>query len=256
MSQYNFFEDIPFAVYESVGNPTVNRKLSLPLGDIDLTDDLYVGNNGKVYAQDNLSTSEEPSVKLINNNTEEYSPVIVEEAPTTKRISKKEQQENAVYIMNNLIKRGFKPHEAAGIVGNLTVESGLNTGAYNPDDVGLPGGGLGGWRGSAFSRLKSFANSQGKSWKDIDSQIDYLVSTINEDVRQRLGKSSDPHSASEAWAHYEKYAGYDGKLSSAKSWQKKNKWNDAQTMKWIQSQHKSRSDYAKEVYSLWKKQNS
>jgi len=38
-------------------------------------------------------------------------------------------------------------------------ESNLNTGAYNPNDVGLPGGGLAGWRGPLFSKLKSYASS-------------------------------------------------------------------------------------------------
>jgi len=31
-----------------------------------------------------------------------------------------------------------------------------------------------------------------------------------------LSKTNDPHSASEAWAYYEKYAGYDGTTKTAK----------------------------------------
>jgi hypothetical protein len=39
------------------------------------------------------------------------------------------------------------------------AESSLNTGSINPNDLGLPAGGLAGWRGENFSKLKAFANN-------------------------------------------------------------------------------------------------
>lgn len=166
-----------------------------------------------------------------------------------------DQQKNAVYIMNYLINVGkYKPHEAAGIVGNLASESSLNPATENPNDLGLPGGGIAGFRGSNFSALKNFANSRGKSWKDMDTQIDYLLSTINKDVANGLSNSTNPYEASEAWAGYERYAGYNWKLSSARSLQKSKGWSDEETLKWIKNQHNTRGSYAEEIYKLWQSQ--
>jgi hypothetical protein len=36
------------------------------------------------------------------------------------------------------------------------------------------------------------------------------------DVRNRLNNSKNPYEASEAWAYYERYAGYDGSTKTAK----------------------------------------
>ena len=168
---------------------------------------------------------------------------------SSRKITTEQQKENAIYIMDNLInKNGFKPHEAAGMVGNLMAESRLNTGSLNSNDLGLPAGGLAGWRGSNFSKLKQFAKNRGKSWTDIDSQLDFLVSSIDSSVRDKLSRSTNPHEASEAWAYYEKYAGYDGTTKTAK----KAGWSQER----VNLEHKNRSDYANEIYELWKSRKS
>ena len=252
--KYNPIED-NFTTFEAVETPKVANKSLLrdlfPLMDNYnfIPQGIYVSDKGEVKAEDNL--------KRMIRDTPEIEEIQESKIPSytgTKNL-KDDQKSNAVYIMNYLINNGqLQPHQAAGIVGSLVRESGLNTGAYNSNDVGLPGGGLAGFRGENFSKLKAYAKNKGKSWKDIDTQLDYILSTIGNTVKDKLSKATNPHEASEAWASYEKYAGYDGKLSSAKSWQKQNGWSDEKTMQWINNEHKKRSDYANEIYELWKTQ--
>ena len=253
MLQYNPIEN-SFVTFESVQPPKV--EYSLPLFDNPLDISNWASRvsekTGNPIVKDNLKDP------LVNDN-----PTQVEiyqqqpsESSTKKSISLSQNEKtNALYIMNYLVNnKEMSAYQAAGIVGNLKRESGLNAGAYNSNDVGLPGGGLGGFRGENFSKLKAFAKNNGKSWKDIDLQLEYIVSTIDNTTGDLLSKATNPREASEAWANYEKYAGYDGKLSSAKKWQKQNGWSDEKTKKWIENEHKVRGDYADEIYKLWKKE--
>lgn len=182
--------------------------------------------------------------------------------PTKKTITSTQQKKNALAIMNSLVKRGYQPHVAAGIVGNLMAESGLNPANYVKSDVGKPGGGLAAWRDDLFRNLQNSAKSQNIPWTNIDFQLNYLHNLLNQnntqmnEVRDKLNKAKTPYEASEAWAYYEKYAGYNHSLASAKSWQKQNKWTDAQTQKWIKDEHAKRGGFAKEFYELWKNQKA
>lgn len=163
-----------------------------------------------------------------------------------------DQKTKALYIMDQLInKYGRNAHEAAGIVGNLIAESKLNTEAYNGNDLGLPSGGIAQWNGSNFSKLKVYAKERGKSWKDLDLQIDFLNSTIDNDVNNRLLSSTNPLEASRAWAYYEKFAGYDGTTKSAQKLKKSKGWTEAQTQNYINKEHAKRGKYSDEIYKLY-----
>ena len=157
------------------------------------------------------------------------------------------KQSTALYIMNSLINKGRRPHEAAGMVGNLLAESDLNPNSINENDLGNISGGIAQWRGSNFARLKAYAKSKGKSWNDLDLQIDFLNNSIDSDVLNRLSKSKDAHQASEAWAYYERYAGYDGTTKTAK----KAKWSQDR----VNEEHNKRSKYSNYVFDLWKSQS-
>ena len=246
--QYDFLND-SFTTFENVETPKVT--LNMPLADnpLDISDwSDRITSNGIPIVKDNINTNKENNEsKLIVNNNQEQS-IKNEDSNEQINLISKSKKEASLQIMNGLIKRGFKPHQAAGIVGNLMAESSLNTGSINPNDLGLPAGGLAGWRGENFSKLKAFANSQGKSWKDIDSQLDFLTSSISSDVKDKLISSKNPHEASEAWAYYERYAGYDGTTKTAK----KAGWSQSR----VDKEHRKRSDYAKEFYELWKSQQA
>lgn len=256
-----------YTTFENVETPRVYQYTN-SLGDsIEIPDVIGVTENGTPLIQNNIQQKSN-SPKMVIDNNPEMEPSVVLQNPETQyvsptpsntksqyKFSNKDQKSTALYIMNYLInQKGIRAHEAAGIVGNLMAESSLNPSSFNGNDLGLPAGGIAGFRGSNFSRLKAFSGSRGKSWKDLDSQIEFLHSLLSENnpqmngVRDRLAASKNPHEASEAWAYYERYAGYDGTTKTAR----KAGWSQDR----INKEHKKRSDYSNEVYNLWKSQKS
>ena len=81
------------------------------------------------------------------------------------------------YLVNDL---EMNRAGAAGVMGNIEQESKFDTNAYNANDNGGPSGGLVQWHNDRFTNLQSYANSIGRSWKDIDSQMGYLAQELNE----------------------------------------------------------------------------
>jgi hypothetical protein len=71
----------------------------------------------------------------------------------------------------SLLRRGYSEAAAAGIVGNLVVESGMRPTV--PGDQGTSFG-LAQWHAERFDALKAFAGRQGKSWTDPETQLDFL----------------------------------------------------------------------------------
>lgn len=235
--QYDFLDNNFFNTYTSVETPEV--KLEMPL----LDDPLDISEWSSRVTSSGVPIVK-PSSKMIVNNTQQVQP---EEQSSTQVSIGKNSEATAISIMNGLIKRGIKPHEAAGITGNLYAESGFKTNNTS-NDLGVIGGGIAGFRGSNLTALKQFAKNRGKSWGDLDTQLDYILSTISPDVKNRLNNSKNPHEASEAWAYYEKYAGYNYNPATAR----KAGWSSTR----IKQEHNKRSAYSKKFYDLWKSQNS
>ena len=172
----------------------------------------------------------------------------------TKRITRAESKKNAAYIMNYLTKKkGLQPHQAAGIVGNLMAESGLNPSSNAIDTNGLRAGGLAAWNGPLWEGLHSYARQQGKPWNNIDLQLDYLWNLLGRDnkqmndVRARLAAAKTPYDASDAWAYYERYAGYNYDPRTARQ----AGWSVAR----IQREHDNRGANANGAMALWNEIN-
>lgn len=77
------------------------------------------------------------------------------------------------YVYGKLLEKGYEPHVAAGLVGNLMQESGA---ALDTRAVGDGGNaiGIGQWNGPRMRALQAFAQERGKPWHDLDTQIDFL----------------------------------------------------------------------------------
>lgn len=81
------------------------------------------------------------------------------------------------YAMDYYMSKGMSRVAAAGMVGNLTQESGMNTRAVNPKD-GRDGSnsiGAAQWNGERAKGLETFAASQNRDINDIDTQLDYTM---------------------------------------------------------------------------------
>lgn len=114
-----------------------------------------------------------------------------------------------------LISKGWAPHQAAGIVGNLTAESGasLNTQARNPGDGsdGSDSIGLAQWNGNRAKALKSFAAARGADWHDFDTQVDFIDHELRTSERaagENLARATNAEEAAAAFTGYERPAGW------------------------------------------------
>ncbi|WP_406271738.1 phage tail tip lysozyme [Nocardia sp. NBC_00881] len=74
-----------------------------------------------------------------------------------------------------ITKYGFTPAQAAGIVGNMQVESGLKTSALNPREGAI---GLCQWLGGRRRNLERFAAAQGKPVTDWKVQVDFMMQEL------------------------------------------------------------------------------
>lgn len=119
---------------------------------------------------------------------------------------------------NYYLNRGVKPNVAAGIVGNLYKESGLN-----PNAVGDKGTayGVAQWRGNRLSNLKKYASNRGRSHTDLTTQLDFILDEKGENQVLSLMGNQSPEVAAKTFADkYErpnpKYADYSTRSSVAK----------------------------------------
>ena len=166
----------------------------------------------------------------------------------------------AVQIMNKLLEldSDLTPEQAAGIVGQINVESSLNFGNSNPNDLGKASKGAIQWNGDRFNALKEFAKSRSKSWTNEDIQLEFLVNELKTKFPQnyaQLKQSTNAEDAAEALSSYIKYAGYDGTLNSARKFQKTNKLSDEQVYAHIKKEKLNRKSSALSIYNLWKSQS-
>lgn len=80
---------------------------------------------------------------------------------------------NAAYAYSWFIDHGFSRNAAAGIVGNLVQESGVNP---HSNQVGGPGRGIAQWsEGERWSSLVAWANRNGHDPEHLDTQLQWLM---------------------------------------------------------------------------------
>lgn len=74
-------------------------------------------------------------------------------------------------IYSGLVDRGFAPHQAAALTGNIQQESNFNPAALNQ---GEGANGLLQWRLDRWQGLQDFAAKRGTAPTDINTQLDYI----------------------------------------------------------------------------------
>ncbi|MGI9027568.1 MAG: phage tail tip lysozyme [Candidatus Saccharimonadales bacterium] len=125
--------------------------------------------------------------------------------------------DNEEKIFNFFVGQGLKPFQAAGIMGNMYEESGLNPRALQPGTTGdapIPGRGYGLVQWTFPARqdpLIKKARDAGKKVYDLGIQLGYVIDELN-GTHQRafaeLKKSTNSDQATEAIEiHYETHAG-------------------------------------------------
>lgn len=195
MVQYNFLGN----VYENVEPPTIkkNTLLSGSLYDIDTEDWGYVGDNGIIYANNNLPQQEESSFEesrfTINNNPEYQPQFSINNSeyetqfsiPTSGRPRQAYEFFKYRLINDKKFDEATADRAARAIVGNFMFESGdstlNNTSKIGDKKLGPKGSsyGMGQWRENRRDALINFAAKRGKPISDFDTQLEFAWDEMN-----------------------------------------------------------------------------
>lgn len=96
--------------------------------------------------------------------------------------------------------KGLTAAQAAGVAGNLQIESGFNPAAYNAREGAI---GLAQWEGPRRPALQRFAASRGKPETDLGVQLDFLWSELTGSERTALAALQQTTTAAEAAAVFD-----------------------------------------------------
>ncbi len=99
-------------------------------------------------------------------------------------------------------KYGLTPAQAAGIVGNMKVESGFNTGAYNAREGAI---GLCQWLGGRRKNLERYAAAQGKPVSDWKVQVDFMMYELRTNESSAYGHLRGAQTPAAAAAVFDRY---------------------------------------------------
>ncbi len=87
---------------------------------------------------------------------------------------------NAEKVFNFFLSAQFSVEHACAIVGSLTVESGakINPGFYNGQEHGIARWSAVETAGNRFTLLKSFAGQRRMDWRDIETQLMFILNEL------------------------------------------------------------------------------
>lgn len=101
---------------------------------------------------------------------------------------------DAMYAMEFFIKNGgYTPEQAAGIVGNLQAESGLDTSVVGDEHLATQSFGIAQWRERRLRNLQRFAKKNNKSIDDLDTQLWFVLHELKTTHKKadKMIRSSD-----------------------------------------------------------------
>jgi len=107
-----------------------------------------------------------------------------------------------------LTKLGYSPAQAAGVLGNLKIESGLDPNAVGDNGTSY---GLAQWHKDRKTGLANYAASHGMSQADPLAQIHYLdweLKNREPTAYKALRAANTPQDAAAAFLHFERPQGY------------------------------------------------
>jgi len=102
-------------------------------------------------------------------------------------------------IVSFLRGKGLPSAAIAGILGNIQIESGFNTGAANASEGAI---GLAQWEGGRRTALQNYAAQHGMHETDLNAQLGYLWQELSgpySGVLSQLKTATDPAAAAAIW---------------------------------------------------------
>ena len=127
----------------------------------------------------------------------------IKSTPPEEPVNETEKKGVAFKLSDKLKSIGLQPHQIAGVLGSLSLESfeNLNPLAHNKETNAF---GIAQWLGDRLTGLKDFGKTIGRDFKNEDVQIDYLIHEIqNNNYEKRvlplLKKSKTVEEATQIW---------------------------------------------------------
>ena len=112
------------------------------------------------------------------------------------------EKSSGVEIAKYLISKGYTTEHAAGIAGNIYVESGYKTGAIGDSGTSY---GLVQWHNERWDRLKEFCEKNNLDSSSVEGQLIYLdweLKTSEKKARTELMRTDTPSESAYAFAKY------------------------------------------------------
>ena len=139
----------------------------------------------------------------ISNTTRGTEVTDFKSSETQEPVNQTEKKGVAFKLSDKLKSIGLQPHQIAGVLGSLSLESfeNLNPLAHNKQTNAF---GIAQWLGDRLTGLKDFGKSIGRDFKNEDVQIDYLIHEIqNNNYEKRvlplLKKAKTVEEATQIW---------------------------------------------------------
>jgi hypothetical protein len=86
-----------------------------------------------------------------------------------------EMKDNAQYILDKLVSKGWTVNAVCGMLGNMQTESTINPGIWESLNYGNMSGGFGLVQWTPATKFTEWADGNGYVWNDIDGQIERIV---------------------------------------------------------------------------------
>lgn len=112
------------------------------------------------------------------------------------KLSDKDQ--TGKYIRDYFVNKGLTKEQSSAIAGNLFKESSFNSNAVGDTHLPTYSEGLAQWREGRLTNLKNFAKSKNKSYKDLNTQLDFLWNELNTSEKEALNYLKNSKNISEA----------------------------------------------------------
>ncbi len=139
----------------------------------------------------------------INNTTRGTEVTDFKSSQPQEPVNQTEKKGVAFKLSDKLKSIGLQPHQIAGVLGSLSLESfeNLNPLAHNKETNAF---GIAQWLGDRLTGLKDFGKTIGRDFKNEDVQIDYLIHEIqNNNYEKRvlplLKKAKTVEEATQIW---------------------------------------------------------
>ena len=203
MATYNPFTDFnpDFSYYKNSEPEVITRKDAL-FGSISAPDGFFWNPSGNLVPRTAQQQEEKPfDSSFMNDMAQTHS----EPSQNITYTAKQDLQGAKKKAMEFFQSKGLSAHQAAGIVGNLIIESSLNTTIKGDGGKAL---GIAQWHPDRQEGLKNLAKRRGTEISDLNTQLEYVWEELNTGYKNALSKILNSKNVKEAttafMTHYEK----------------------------------------------------